>query len=88
MNDRQPLQGGGIGRAFAFIQRRHDDQAAPVKTGLVAQAGDQRGAFAGRGAQAPARSRPRDKVALSAISGIGESKLVRFGEAVVEIVSG
>ncbi|MFO1343709.1 MAG: DNA helicase RecQ [Burkholderiales bacterium] len=35
-----------------------------------------------------ARSRPRDKVALSAISGIGESKLVRFGEAVVGIVSG
>ena len=35
-----------------------------------------------------ARSRPRDKVALSAISGIGESKLARFGEAVVGIVSG
>ena len=35
-----------------------------------------------------ARSRPLDKVALSAISGIGESKLVRFGEAVVGIVSG
>ncbi|HQD65318.1 MAG TPA: DNA helicase RecQ [Casimicrobium huifangae] len=35
-----------------------------------------------------ARSRPRDKVALAAISGIGESKLARFGEAVVGIVSG
>lgn len=35
-----------------------------------------------------ARSRPRDKAALSTISGIGESKLARFGEAVVEIVSG
>ncbi len=35
-----------------------------------------------------ARSRPQDKAALSTISGIGESKLARFGEAVVEIVSG
>ncbi len=35
-----------------------------------------------------ARSRPRDKVALSAISGIGESKLARFGEALVGIVAG
>ena len=35
-----------------------------------------------------ARSRPRDKVALASISGIGESKLARFGEAVVGIVSG
>ena len=35
-----------------------------------------------------ARSRPRDKAALSTISGIGESKLARFGEAVVGIVSG
>ena len=35
-----------------------------------------------------ARSRPQDKAALSTISGIGESKLARFGEAVVGIVSG
>ena len=35
-----------------------------------------------------ARSRPQDKAALSTISGIGESKLARFGEAVVEMVSG
>ena len=35
-----------------------------------------------------ARSRPQDKAALSTIIGIGESKLARFGEAVVGIVSG
>jgi ATP-dependent DNA helicase RecQ len=33
-----------------------------------------------------ARSRPKDKSALAAISGIGESKLERFGETVVGIV--
>ncbi len=34
-----------------------------------------------------ARSRPGDKAALAAISGIGERKLERFGEAVIEIVT-
>jgi len=35
-----------------------------------------------------ARSRPKNKDALSRISGIGESKLARFGDAIVEVVDG
>jgi len=34
-----------------------------------------------------ARSKPKDKVALAAISGIGESKLLRFGEGILEVVA-
>ena len=34
-----------------------------------------------------ARSRPRDKAALAGISGIGESKLLRFGEGILEVVA-
>jgi ATP-dependent DNA helicase RecQ len=34
-----------------------------------------------------ARSRPKGKDALARISGIGESKLARFGEGIVKIVS-
>ena len=33
-----------------------------------------------------ARSKPKDKVALAAISGIGESKLLRFGDGILERV--
>ena len=32
------------------------------------------------------RSKPRDKIALAAISGIGESKLLRFGDGILERV--
>ena len=34
-----------------------------------------------------ARSKPKDKTALAAISGIGESKLLRFGEGILEKVT-
>ena len=34
-----------------------------------------------------ARSKPKDKVALTAISGIGESKLLQFGQGILEIVA-
>ena len=33
-----------------------------------------------------ARSKPRDKAALAAISGIGESRLLRFGEGILQRV--
>ena len=34
-----------------------------------------------------ARSTPKDKIALAAISGNGESKLARFGEGILQVVA-